>query len=219
MILAGFVIAVGVVVDDAIIDVENILRRLRQHRAEGSTRSSAGIVLDASLEVRGPIVYATLIIIAAAAPVFFLEGPDRLVLQAARPGVHAGGAGVPAGGPDRHPGAGAAAASPGEARPAQRRRSCGCCSAATGPCWRRSCAAPAGRTAVSRVIVAGGLAVLPGLGQTLLPDFKERDFLMHWVDGAGHLAPGDDPHQRARAAPNSSASRACATAAPTSDRR
>ena len=74
MILAGLVIAVGVVVDDAIIDVENIVRRLRQHRREGSTKSTAAIVLDASLEVRGPIVYATLIIVAAAAPVFFLQG-------------------------------------------------------------------------------------------------------------------------------------------------
>src|SRR5437867_411252 len=52
MTLAGFVIAIGVVVDDAIIDVENIVRRLRQNRAEGSPRSTASIILDASLEVR-----------------------------------------------------------------------------------------------------------------------------------------------------------------------
>ena len=74
MVLAGLVIAVGVVVDDAIIDIENIIRRLRQHRAEGGTRSTASVVLEASLEVRGPIVYATLIIIAAAVPIFFLQG-------------------------------------------------------------------------------------------------------------------------------------------------
>ena len=52
MVLAGFVIALGVVVDDAILDVENIMRRLRQHRAEGITRSTASIILEASLEVR-----------------------------------------------------------------------------------------------------------------------------------------------------------------------
>ena len=74
MVLAGLVIAVGVVVDDAIIDVENIVRRLREHRAHGETRSTASIVLDASMEVRSPIVYATLIILAAAIPVFFLTG-------------------------------------------------------------------------------------------------------------------------------------------------
>src|SRR6266511_4013977 len=49
MILAGLVIAVGVVVDDAIIDIENILRRLRQHRREGTDKSTVAVVLDASL--------------------------------------------------------------------------------------------------------------------------------------------------------------------------
>lgn len=74
MILAGLLIALGAVVDDAIIDVENILRRLRQARHEGSTRSTAAIILDASLEVRSPIIYATLIIVAAVIPVFLLQG-------------------------------------------------------------------------------------------------------------------------------------------------
>ena len=74
MILAGFVIAMGVVVDDAIIDVENIVRRLRQRREEGSRTSTASVVLEASLEVRSAILYATLIIVAAMIPVFFLTG-------------------------------------------------------------------------------------------------------------------------------------------------
>ena len=73
MILAGFIIAVGVVVDDAIIDVENITRRLRQARAEGSTRSTAAIILDGSLEVRSAIIYATLIDAAVLLPVFFMN--------------------------------------------------------------------------------------------------------------------------------------------------
>ncbi|HEV7194961.1 MAG TPA: efflux RND transporter permease subunit, partial [Pedococcus sp.] len=74
MTLAGLVIALGAVVDDAIIDVENVVRRLRQHRLAGSDRSTASIILEASLEVRSPIVYATLIIGAAAIPVFMLQG-------------------------------------------------------------------------------------------------------------------------------------------------
>ena len=74
MILAGFVISVGVVVDDAIIDVENITRRLRLARIEGSTRSTASIILDSSLEVRSAIVYATLIDVIAVSPVFFISG-------------------------------------------------------------------------------------------------------------------------------------------------
>jgi CzcA family heavy metal efflux pump len=74
MTLAGLVIALGSVVDDAVIGVENILRRLRQHRRAGSNLSTAAVILEASLEVRSPIVYATLIIIAAAVPVFLLNG-------------------------------------------------------------------------------------------------------------------------------------------------
>ena len=74
MTLAGLVIALGAVVDDAIIDVENIVRRLRQHRLSGSEGTTASVILNASLEVRSPIVYATLIIVAAAVPVFLLSG-------------------------------------------------------------------------------------------------------------------------------------------------
>ena len=91
MTLAGLVIALGAVVDDAIIDVENIVRRLRQHRrAGGEPASTASVILEASLEVRSPIVYATLIIVAAAIPVFLLQRADRGVLPAAGPVLHAG---------------------------------------------------------------------------------------------------------------------------------
>jgi Cu/Ag efflux pump CusA len=74
MILAGLVIALGELVDDAIIDIENIVRRIRQHRLEGSGRSTAGIILDASLEVRGPVVHATLISVVSTLPIFLLGG-------------------------------------------------------------------------------------------------------------------------------------------------
>ncbi len=74
MIIAGLVIALGEVVDDAIIDVENIVRRLRLNRALKKPRSAFRVVLDASLEVRSAVVYATMIIILVFLPVFFLEG-------------------------------------------------------------------------------------------------------------------------------------------------
>src|SRR5215475_14431883 len=74
MTLAGFVIALGIVVDDAILDVENIMRRLRLARQAGDTQSTARIILDASLEVRAPIVSATLIVVAAVVPVLFMQG-------------------------------------------------------------------------------------------------------------------------------------------------
>src|SRR6266702_2181001 len=74
MTLAGLVIALGAVVDDAIIDVENITRRLREERLAGGGRSTREVILSACLEVRSPIVYATLIIVAASVPVFLLAG-------------------------------------------------------------------------------------------------------------------------------------------------
>lgn len=74
MVLAGLVIAMGEVVDDAIIDVENIVRRLRLNRAAGNPRSAYWVVLSASLEVRSAVVYASLIVILVFLPVFFLEG-------------------------------------------------------------------------------------------------------------------------------------------------
>ena len=74
MVLAGLVVAIGVVVDDAIIDVENVVRRLRQARAEGSTASTFSTVLNASVEVRSAITYATVINVIAVVPVLFLAG-------------------------------------------------------------------------------------------------------------------------------------------------
>src|SRR5262245_43357894 len=74
MVLAGLVIAVGELVDDAIIDVENILRRARLNRAAGSPLSAFEVVLRASLEVRSAVVYASLIVVLVFLPVFFLDG-------------------------------------------------------------------------------------------------------------------------------------------------
>ena len=72
-------VALGSIVDDAIIDVENIVRRLRQHRKEGGTKSTATVILEASLEIRSVILYATLIIVLAVAPVLFMGGLGRLL--------------------------------------------------------------------------------------------------------------------------------------------
>ncbi len=74
MILAGFGVSVGVVVDDAIIDMENIVRRLRIWRAWGRRTTPLHLLLAASLEVRTAILYATLINIVAVLPVVFVGG-------------------------------------------------------------------------------------------------------------------------------------------------
>jgi len=74
MVLAGLVIALGEVVDDAIIDVENIVRRLRLNRHSSIPRSAWRVVLDASLEVRSAVVYGSFTVMLVIMPVFFLEG-------------------------------------------------------------------------------------------------------------------------------------------------
>lgn len=72
--LGGFAIAIGVVVDDAIIDVENILRRLRENLTLGAPRPTWRVVLDGSLEVRSAVVYATFIVALVFVPVLTMGG-------------------------------------------------------------------------------------------------------------------------------------------------
>jgi CzcA family heavy metal efflux pump len=74
MTLGGLAIAIGEVVDDAIIDVENILRRLRQNRLREDPLPPLRVILRASLEVRSAVVYATFIVALVFLPVFFLSG-------------------------------------------------------------------------------------------------------------------------------------------------
>lgn len=74
MVLAGLVIALGEVVDDAIIDVENIVRRLRLNRGLPEPRPALAVVYDASIEVRSAVVYGSLIVVFVFIPVLMLEG-------------------------------------------------------------------------------------------------------------------------------------------------
>lgn len=74
MVLGGLAIALGEVVDDAIIDTENIARRLRENRQLAQPRSTAAVVFDASMEVRNSVVYATFIVILAFVPLLTLGG-------------------------------------------------------------------------------------------------------------------------------------------------
>jgi Cu/Ag efflux pump CusA len=83
MSLGGMAIAIGSLVDDAIIDVENIFKRLRENRLKplGEQLSSLKIIYEASSEIRNSILIATLIIITAFIPLFFLSGMEGRLLQ------------------------------------------------------------------------------------------------------------------------------------------
>ncbi|MGV8139173.1 MAG: efflux RND transporter permease subunit [Mangrovibacterium sp.] len=82
MSLGGMAISIGSLVDDAIVDVENVFKRLRENRQKPKEeqRSVLTVVFDASKEVRMPIINATLIIIASFTPLFFLSGMEGRML-------------------------------------------------------------------------------------------------------------------------------------------
>ena len=188
MVLAGLVVAIGVVVDDAIIDVENIVRRLRQARAAGSSQSVFSIVLRASVEVRSAITYATVINVVAVLPVFFLEGlsgsffqplvlsyalavlVSMLVALTVTPAlcliflsrgrlVH-------------------------RESPLLR-----AIKRVYGAVLARVIRRPSPAMITAAAFIVAGLLIFPTLGSSLLPNFKERDFLMHWLSQPGTSMP------------------------------
>jgi len=182
MVLAGLVIALGEVVDDAIIDVENILRRLRQNRVLAQPQPAFAVVLAASLEVRSAVVYASAIVALVFLPVFFLDGLTGTFFRPlAFSYILSIGASLVV----------ALTLTPAlslmllHGRALERQRDA--------PLVRvlkagyRGLLPPLLR--IPRLVTFGLLVALAGtwwvyrgLGEELLPNFKERDFLMHWVE-------------------------------------
>jgi len=183
MVLAGLVIALGEVVDDAIIDVENILRRLRLNHASGNPESSFMVVLKASLEVRSAIVYASLVVVLVFLPIFFLPGLSgsffRPLATSYILAVMASLAVALTLTPalsmillpnDRHH----------REAPVTR--------------WLKRQYSKILPSFVGKTRMAAGLLVglllatalsVPFLGEEFLPNFKEYDFLMHWLGKPG----------------------------------
>jgi len=184
MVIAGLVIAIGEVVDDAIIDVENIGRRLRLNRAATAPQPAEQIVLHASLEVRSAVVVASLIVVLVFVPVFFLEGVAGAFFRplavayvlAILASLLVALTFTPALCLLLLPSA------------ALQSRDAPLVRLLKG--WYRRVlpaivARP--RLAVLILVVAFALtgASLPWLGSEFLPAFKETDFLMHWVEKPG----------------------------------
>ena len=188
MVLTGMVIAVGVVVDDAIIDIENIVRRLRQARLEGQKVRASEVILDASLEVRSAIIYATLIDVATLLPILFVPGltgalfaplalsygiavlASMLVALTVTPAL---GLILLRNAPiERH------------GSPIVRWMQ---------PAYQRVLEhvirRPLRVASVGIAIFLVGLFLVPHLGEALLPEFKERDFLAHWIAKPGTSLP------------------------------
>lgn len=184
MVIAGLVIALGEVVDDAIIDVENILRRLTLNRKLEKPLSPFYVVLHASLEVRSAVVYASLIVTLVFLPVLFLDGisgsffrplaiayilailASLLVALTVTPALSL--MLLPNAAKQRH-----------EAPVAHLLKNI---YSAVLPFFMYR-----PRLAIGLIIAMGvgtGIAVTT-LGQEYLPSFKETDFLMHWVEKPG----------------------------------
>lgn len=188
MVLAGFAIALGAVVDDAIIDIENIVRRLRENRRLGSPKSVISIIVDASLEIRRAVVYATLIIVLAVLPVFFLDGLSGAFFKPLAMSYVLALAASMVVALTITPAMSLILLSPEQLEPRE-------------PPFVRwlqkgydrilssVIRKPLVPYALTGVCVLLGLATLPYLGQILLPEFKERDFLMHWVTKPGTSYP------------------------------
>jgi CzcA family heavy metal efflux pump len=176
MTLGGFAVALGVLVDDAIIGIENIMRRLRENALLSAPRPRLGVITEASLEVRGPVIYATVVVIAVFLPELFTTsvqghfvGPLALsfifavvaslvVALTATPALCA----LMLRQPDRHA----------EARWLTRLKS-----------WQRSAVQAAFAhlkvtLVVLLVLVVAAVAAIPFLGGTFMPDFREGHFVM-----------------------------------------
>jgi len=176
MTLGGFAVALGVLVDDAIIGIENILRRLRENKLLPEPKPRLDVVREASLEVRGPVIYATAVVIAVFLPELFTSsvqghfvGPLALAfIFAVVASLVVAMTSTPAlcalflRGHDARP----------EAQWLQRLKA-----------WQNSAVHRVGAhfkvvAALLLAMVVAAMAVLPFVGGTFMPDFKEGHFVL-----------------------------------------
>jgi CzcA family heavy metal efflux pump len=182
MIVAGLVIALAIVIDDAVVGTDNVLRRLEKPQDGDAGRSAAAIVIEASLEVRRSLVYATVIIAVTLVPLLFIGGPSGAFLPhvalaylaAILASMVVALTITPALGFilfSRWPSA--RHASPLVRRLQHRYH------------WWLARIADKRRTvlAVAGIVALAGLLILPVSAAAIIPTFQDRDLLIHW-DGA-----------------------------------
>jgi len=189
MVLAGLVIALGEVVDDAIIDVENIVRRLRLNRQLAQPLPALQVVLQASLEVRSAVVYGSVIVALVLMPVFFLPGISGAFFQplalayilAILASLFVALTLTPALSlmllPKRY--------NAGNKKPVKDPKLVIWLKLRYEKFLQRIIARPKRSLATFLIILIIGIGSLPFLGEEFLPHFKEYDFLMHWVEKPG----------------------------------
>ena len=192
MVLGGMAIALGAVVDDAIVDIENVMRRLRQARKEGMKTPIGRVILEASYEVRHAIVFASLIEIAALLPVFVMEGLSGAFFKplALSYSLAILASTIVA-----------LTVTPAMAYLLLRKVAMHDHRESPLTHWLQVRYAsflakilrkPRAAYATVGAFALAGILVYPLLGQSLLPDFKERDFLMHWLTKPGTSWPEMD---------------------------
>ncbi len=185
MVLAGLIIALGEVVDDAIIDVENIMRRLRLNRTAGNPQSSFQVVLNASLEVRSAVVYGSVIVALVLMPVFLLEGLSGAFF---RPLAFSYVLAILASlfvALTLTPALSLLLLPPAAQRHAEEAPRVRWLKARYEKILPRLLQQPQRLVAALAGAVIAALLALPFLGEEFLPHFKEYDFLMHWVEKPG----------------------------------
>ncbi len=183
MILAGLVIALSVVIDDVVVNVNTLLERLRARKAD-SEASIASVILDSTMKSRRDALYATLIVILAVLPVFFMGGvagaffeplaiayllavlASMVVALTVTPALSLMLLGKTASGDRESPLAVWLAGKYDSA-------------------LRRVVTFPRTVLLVASVAVLAGIGAWPLLGQSLLPAFKERDLLVNWSTPPG----------------------------------
>ena len=188
MVIAGFAIALTVVIDDVVIDADSILRRLRWYRSQGDQRSTAAVIAEACFETRSAMLYATVIMVLAVVPLLLMQGTT---------GAFFGPLGVSYALALAASMAVAVTVTPALAFLLLQRGSLktgrtavlGSLQARYDGAVARVAKAPAFGFVAAGVVLLAGVAVVPLLSWSLLPGFKERDVRISWEGASGTSLP------------------------------